>query len=308
MPVNRALSERLGFWQHIWVTADSNRIRPTQRAHRASASARPGRLQQRLDAELHYALRRRGLVVKKVLHDQHIVPRGTTARAEYYRLLRHYSFRLFMRDVIKHGQRFTPGDLQRYCSPASVRRYLQWLVDHKLARRVGARYQLVVATPSFGSTLEWFVAAVLQQEYGIPSTWNVRFDSTKVGGDYDVIGFAESTCVYIETKSSPPRNIDAGQVRAFFDRVETLRPQIAIFLNDTQLRMADKIVPLLAHELHKRAGSDELPLQRLQDELFVAADSLFIINAAPDLISNIGICLAHYFHRHGIHIDHHAAP
>ncbi len=216
-----------------------------------------------------------------------------------------------MRDVIKHRQRFVVADLLRYCSEPTARRYLHWLVKHQLARRTGAHYRLAADAVSFGPTLESFVATVLQREYGVPTACNVRFDATDTGGDYDVIGFHEGTCIYIETKSSPPRNIEAGQVRAFFDRLETLRPHIAIFLNDTQLRMADKIVPLFVDELRRRCASGasagsarRLNVRRLHGELFTVGDSLFIANADPDLAGNIGACLAHYFRRHGIHFYH----
>jgi len=265
-------------------------------------------LNQHVDEALGHALRRRGLTIKKALHGGCIIPRGAVAREEYYQLLGHYSFRLFLRDVIKHRQRFVVADLLRYCSEPTARRYLRWLVERRLARRTGAHYRLAVAAVSFGPTLEWFVATVLQREYGIISAWSLRLGATDTGGDYDVIGFQEGTCIYIETKSSPPRNIDAGQVRAFFDRLETLRPQVAIFLNDTQLRMADKIVPLFADELHRRLGTGARAaprscVKRLRGELFTVGDGLFIANADPDLAGNIGACLAHYYRGHGIQVD-----
>jgi hypothetical protein len=36
-------------------------------------------------------------------------------------------------------------------------------------------------------------------------------------------------------------------------------------------------------------------LDRLTGELFVIGDRLFIANSDPDLVGNLGICLAHYF-------------
>ena len=288
------------------VTASTDLIRRTQRSvSRLRAEVRFLRQQliQQADAAFGHALRRRGLIIKKVLHDGCIVPRSAAAREEYYQLLGHYSFRLFLRDVITHRQRFAVADLLRYCSEPTARRYLHWLVEHQLARRTGAHYRLAVDAVSFGPTLEWFVATALRREYGIPSAWNVHFEATKTGGDYDVIGLQEGTCVYIEAKSSPPRNIDAGQAHTFFDRLETLRPQIAIFLNDTQLRMTDKIVPLFTQELRRRVGTHAAAVQRLEAELFVAGDGLFIANADPDLIGNVGVCLAHYLRQRGLHLN-----
>jgi len=246
---------------------------------------------------LRHALRRRGLEVKSELHTGCVLPRAA-ARAEFYRLLRHYSFRLFLRDLIRHRDGCVLDDLVRYCAAPVARRYLQWLLDHRLVRHGRRGVRLVPDVVSFGPTLEWFVAEALQREFGIPSAWGLRLDGTRGGGDYDVVGFQEGACVYIETKSSPPRNIECRQVRAFCDRVETLQPQVAIFLNDTQLRMQDKIVRLFANELRGRPPGTprRLRLTRISGELFAVGERLFIANGDPDLVGNIGLCLARHFH------------
>ena len=272
---------------------------------RLARAVRALREQRSSDATvaLRHALRHRGLVWKKTLHDGCVLPRTCQGQDECYQLLRHYSFRLFLRDVIKHREGFSIADLVRYCSPASAGRYVQWLVDRRLVQRRGRQFRLAIDTPSFGPTLEWFVAAVLQREFGIPSAWNVRLDAARGGGDYDVIGFQDGACIYVETKSSPPRNIEARQIQAFFDRLETLRPQVAVFLNDTQLRMGDKIAVLFTAELQRRQGARALALERLSGELFVVGAHVFIANSDPDLAGNLGVCLAHYFRRQGFHTD-----
>ncbi len=245
---------------------------------------------------LRLALRRRGLTLKRGLHHGCVLPRPA-AHAEYYELLRHYSFRLFLRDVIRHRDGCALDDLLRYCSPATARRYLRWLCEHGLVRRQGRRFALLGDVRSFGPTLEWFVAAVLRREFGLCVGWNLRLAAAWGGGDYDVIGFRDGACTYIETKSSPPRNIDAGQIGAFFDRVETLRPHLAIFLNDTQLRMTDKIAVLFRDELRRRFGArrDALTLERVRGEIFGLQDRLFVVNSEPDLVANLGVCLARHF-------------
>jgi len=68
---------------------------------------------------------------------------------------------------------------------------------------------------------------------------------TRVGGDYDVLGKFDGLILYSEVKSSPPKQICAGEVSAFLDRVSDLLPEIAVFFMDTELRMKDKIVPCL---------------------------------------------------------------
>ena len=270
-----------------------------QRISRLAVALRHLRQQSETDeaTALHQALRRRGLLLKSEIHEHTLVPRPAATREEFYALLRHYSFRLFLRDVIKHGDNFTVDDLTRYCSRPVAVRYLGWLLRRKLARRKASGFRLAAPVASFGPTLEWFVAQVLRREFGIPSAWNLRLRGARAGGDYDVVGLQEGVCIYVETKSSPPRNVECRQVRAFFDRLDTLRPQMAVFLNDTQLRMSDKIAVLFADELRRRLGRRawSVPVTRLSGELFSIGKALFIANSDPDLVGNLGTCLAHYF-------------
>jgi hypothetical protein len=288
------------------VTSTSERIRQVQRSVECLAAeieALRARLAQAPTDELRQALRRRGLTWKTAVHNGRIVPTAGGGEEQFYQLLHHYSFRLFLRDVITHGECFALDDLVRYCSVASARRYLRWLEDQRLVRRAGTRFHLVATdVRSFGPTLEWYVAQVLGREYGIPAAWNVRLDAAPGGGDYDIIGFQDGCCVYVETKSSPPRNIDATQVCAFFNRLDTLRPDVAVFLNDTQLRMGDKIAVLFAAELRRRLGqrARRARVVRLTGELFVVGGRVFIANSDPDLVGNIGACLAHYFRGQGV--------
>ena len=65
-----------------------------------------------------------------------------------------------------------------------------------------------------------------------------------MGGDYDVLGRLDGALVYLEVKSSPPKQVYDSEVRAFLDRVEDLAPDLAVFLMDTELRMKDKLVPM----------------------------------------------------------------
>jgi hypothetical protein len=147
--------------------------------------------------------------------------------------------------------------------------------------------------PSFGPTLEWFVAEVLRREYGMQVAWGLRPARTSGGGDYDVVALADGALWYFEIKSAAPRNIEVSEPRAFVRRVAALAPDVAVFLNDTKLRMGDKLAPAIAQEL-----AASLPhfgeLRRLQGETFVAANRLFVTNSDPELAANIGTCVAHY--------------
>jgi len=243
-----------------------------------------------------YALRRRGIRCDPGRHHGTILPRSRLGRDALYRLLKRYSFRLFLRDLIRLRRGAALAELTRYCSLATAERFACALQDVGVVHR-GRAGNLVLrdqTVASFGPTLEWFVAEALQREYGIPTAWNLRPNRTAGGGDYDVIGIADGALIYIEVKSSVPRNIEQNQIGAFVDRVATLVPDLAILLNDTQLRMIDKLIPAVRAELRRRPFGHGR-FERVQGELFSRADRFFITNSTPDLIGNLGVCLERFF-------------
>jgi hypothetical protein len=105
-----------------------------------------------------------------------------------------------------------------------------------------------------------------------------KFKRPCIGGDYDVLGRFNGAVLYIEVKSSPPKQIYAAEISAFFDRVLDLFPEIAVFFMDTELRMKDKIVPMFEEVLAKK---NALPpaVTRMEKELFQIESRIFIINA-----------------------------
>ncbi|MBI4515881.1 MAG: hypothetical protein HY699_08715 [Deltaproteobacteria bacterium] len=245
------------------------------------------------DAAVYLALHRRGWRWRQVAQEAGILPATARGRDRFMCLLRHYSFRLFLRDVIKHGDDLAVALLTRYCSPAVARRYLDFLVAARLVRRLAAGRYRLCSPPvrSFGPTLEWWVAQVLATEFGVPCVASLRLERGAAGGDYDIIGWLEGGLLYVETKSSPPRNIDERQALAFLRRVAALHPDGAIFLNDTQLHMAPKIVPLLRRAY--RAEFGPCRLERLEREVYLLGRAVYVTNSDPDLVANLGRCLAH---------------
>ncbi len=212
--------------------------------------------------------------------------------ATFYEMMKKYSFRLFLRDVIKRRHTFGVEELVRYSTREWVERYMEELVGWGLAERVdGGRYRLKREQVfSFGDTLEWFVAMIMEREFGAHTLWGVRLGGVECGGDFDVIAGFEGRLLYVEVKSSPPGNIEEEGVVEFIKRIEALRPDVAIFLNDTRLRMKDKIVPFFEGYLEGRG----LEVERLRGELFGIRDRLFITNSTPDIVSNLGFCLERY--------------
>jgi hypothetical protein len=221
---------------------------------------------------------------------------SSTERAVIYNLLRHYSFRLFLRDAIKKKDAFWESDLIRYCSVEVARQYIAALRDLNLVEELGTgAYRLVQRSLfSFGPTLEWFVAQMFQREFASPAIYGVRFKETSSGGDYDVIARWEGKLVYVEIKSSPPRGIERSEIGSFFARITDLLPDIVFFFVDTHLRMLDKIVPMFAEAIEERYGQrqdDLFSIGRVADELFHINHRMYIVNAKKDAVDNVNRCL-----------------
>jgi len=138
---------------------------------------------------------------------------------------------------------------------------------------------------------------MFKREFASPAIYGVHFKNTRSGGDFDVIARWGRRLVYVEVKSSPPRGIEINEVSTFFSRIDDLIPDAALFFNDTQLRMKDKLVVLFQEELENRFGpqaSQTHPVVRLVDELFHVHDRIFIVNSRKDVVHNFGTCLNHF--------------
>src|SRR5262245_13406777 len=105
------------------------------------------------------ALRRRGLRWSGERDPAPLlVPRASTGRSRHLALLAHYSYRLFLRDVLEHRDDLRAALLARYVSPAVATRYLRVLAGARLVIPAGrGRWRLRDARiASFGRTLEWY--------------------------------------------------------------------------------------------------------------------------------------------------------
>ncbi|MEF9427588.1 MAG: hypothetical protein L0956_10685, partial [Candidatus Mariimomonas ferrooxydans] len=159
--------------------------------------------------------------------------------------------------------------------------------EHRLKKRF---------VKSFGETLEWFIARLIKKEFGVETVWGVKFRRPKVGGDYDLIAKIDSSILYMEIKSSPPRQIYDKEITPFFDRVEDLSPEISIFFVDTELRMKDKVVPMFESEI-KRRYKKPLPVKRIKKELFNINKEIFIINSKNGITANIATVIGLKWHK-----------
>jgi hypothetical protein len=225
-------------------------------------------------------------------------------KTRFYEMMKKYSFRLVLRDMIKYQNGFRIQDLTRYCSSRVVQGYCDLLCEMGAIMKNGrGRYRTRVSPLySFGATLEWFIAGVFQREFASPAIYGVSVKNTPSGGDYDVMASWNQRLVYLEVKSSPPKGVERNEISTFFSRMEDILPEVAFLFNDTQLRMKDKLVVMFEEELERRYGRESrtlYPVDRLIEELFHVQNRIFIVNSKKDVVQNFQLCLRHYL-RYGV--------
>jgi len=266
------------------------------------------RLRKRLSEltpSLETLLKRRGFrMYKKEPSDDLMLP-AKRFIDDFYEAMKRYSFRLFLRDAIKHQESFTGQQVTRYATSGVTDSYIDFLSHIKLVQSSGNEFVLAKGPiKSFGGTLEWFLCEIFRREFSAEAIWGAKFKRPGVGGDYDVLAKIDGAILYMEVKSSPPKQIYANEIAAFFDRVFDLSPEIAVFFMDTELRMKDKIVPMFEEELKKRSFAGGLAhprIERIEKELFQIWNKTFIINAKDSIAGNIEKILSMYFRANAAH-------
>lgn len=241
---------------------------------------------------LELMLKRRGFIIyKREPADDLLVPDRKYAAA-FYNKLKKYSFRLFLRDVIKHQDSFTLVKVTKYSTKDVSAQYLDFLLKSDIAEPYRKGYRLKKRpVKSFGETLECFTAKLIKNELTAETAWGVKFRRPKVGGDYDLIAKVDSALLYMEIKSSPPKQVYDREITAFLNRAEDLSPDLAVFFVDTELRMKDKIVPMFEDALRKRYNK-VVTVERIAKELFHINRKIFIINSKGGITTNIETVLA----------------
>jgi len=248
-----------------------------------------------LTPPLDVLLKRRGFrIYKREPADDLLLPEKRFLDS-FYEMLRKYSFRLFIRDVIKHQTYFRLEQVTRYATSAVTAEYALYLKEVGLIEPFSDGFRLARGPiKSFGETLEWFVSEIFKREFATDAVWGIRFKRPRVGGDYDLIAKVDGGILYMEIKSSPPKQIYQNEITAFLDRVGDLRPEISIFFVDTELRMKDKIVPMFEEEFRNR-DRQSIRIERMEKELFQAQGRMFIINAKDSIAANIEKVLIWHF-------------
>jgi hypothetical protein len=250
-----------------------------------------------LTPPLSILLKRRGFRIYRKEPSEDLLLPAKKFQNDYYELMKKYSFRLFLRDVIKHQDFFTLDNVTRYATAEVTRGYVEYLIKVALVEKVSDSFKLSLRPiKSFGETLEWFVSEIFKVEFAAEAVWGIKFKRPKVGGDYDLIAKVDGSILYMEIKSSPPKQIYQKEIIAFFDRLADLLPEIGIFFVDTELRMKDKIVTMFEEELREKYAHPP-KITRIEKELFQIEDKIFIMNAKDSIAANIEKVLSRYFRR-----------
>lgn len=208
--------------------------------------------------------------------------------------LSHYGFRLFLRGAIGKSEGFLPGQTTRYLSRSQSQSYAEALVELGLAEKISrGRFRMKRTARNFGGTLEWYVGRELRK-FGFDVATNVKLHVPGCGGDLDVVAAAEGKLVYVELKSSPPKNLEAGEIAAFCDRLDVLRPDVSIFAVDTALRLSDKILPMFLDEFRRR-GHEIVKPARIAVQQWAITPHLYAVNGSRDLVANVMKAVAEGF-------------
>lgn len=267
--------------------------------------------------------RGRGLVIDRInpREDLLLPPSGSGEHLILYKnLLDHYAARLILREVIK-SESLTQWQknrklLERFCEPQAMDSFLYSFEQLGVIKNIQGRKPAAwTFVRSFGPTYEWYVSRVFSTDLGCPAAWGVRFAEMLSGGDHDVIASVSGRFLYLEAKTAPPKHIEQPEVSGFIRRLFDLAPDIAIFHNDTHLRMKDKIVPMLEEALeqfrvqspesrgrsvqseakHSTFNDKKAHFSRLEREIFHLDSCVYVVNSKPDLRRNLMVVLKHHF-------------
>lgn len=253
------------------------------------------------------ALLPRGLTPVKYESPEHLFRlfglTDTRHQEVFYRLLQKYSFRLLLHDLLQDpASPKRSAQLSHYASEASVGEMLATLTEIGVVEQVEQGFRLCQpGTPRIGDVLEHYVALILQREFGMSAISGVSLQGGNAGGDYDVLALWQGRLLFVETKTAPPKGIHNPEIAAFYQRVKALLPDLAIFLDDTHLRVKDKIVLMFEEELIRLKGIESLhtmPIERVKDQIFHLNHQMYIINSRHGLSHNFIVVFRDYLHYH----------
>jgi len=206
--------------------------------------------------------------------------------------LGHYAFRLFLRGAILAPAGFLPSEASRYLERDRAQALAEDCVALGLAERISdGRYRLLTRARSFGGTLEWWVGRELSTRLGVEVATGVRSGARGIGGDLDLVAAIEGKLLYVELKSGPPKHLTDVEVGAFLRRLRALRPELALFVMDTALRLSDKVLPMFEKALFPQGALPPGP-GRIVRDTWALTPHLYLVSAKENLIENVRRAIA----------------
>lgn len=178
--------------------------------------------------------KRRGRLVLAYEDDEKLLfdPSDSQACESCYQALSSNSFRRIVGLVANSEAPLSFEAIQSECTDlteSKVQSQLARAVDLCMIRSSTEAYE-PVSTVGFGSTFEWYVAAVCIEELASISYWGVQVED--LSGDYDVVVIRENQLGYIECKTGRFSNITGEDVKNSLVRASVLGSNFTIFLVD----------------------------------------------------------------------------
>lgn len=151
---------------------------------------------------------------------------------KYYPVFHSSSFRRILKLTANSASGLTIDELKSECSDLDeekITENLEKATSLKMLTSADGKHQPIKSV-GFGTTFEWYTAAVCVQELACIAYWGVKVEN--LTGDYDVVLIRENQIGYIECKSGKMSQIDKSDVKNYLERERILAPQFSIFLVD----------------------------------------------------------------------------
>lgn len=225
----------------------------------------------------------------------------------YLKLFAKRSFRKVVKILIDYHPEPAPKSALVQVCGSSMGEYFNLLRRLLLITETESHVTLLKKIPDIGRSFEHYVSELMTREFDGSSKWGVVLDDLPIaGGDYDVLAWLDPSLVYIECKTSDPKNIGRKHVKHFMQRSVELAPDLAIFLVDTD----DSIEDLVANKFLS-VISDALvdPRDRESDienkneihpvypdiySVFVYP-CVYVAKTSPWIETQIARCIKHYY-------------
>ena len=183
--------------------------------------------------------------VEKLLFDYD--PRNWQNNVKFYEAFKSTSFRRVVSQVANSENTLSSEEIQSDNTSLTleqVKGYLDKANELGLIESDGENFKRKNSM-GFGSTLEWYVAAICCDELASIAYWGVEVEGLQ--GDYDVVLVRENQVGYIECKSGNCSNITKEEILNFLERERKLSPRFSIFLVDGVSR--EMLPSLVEHAL-----------------------------------------------------------